>query len=202
LGRHDFSYFGDEPPVVAQGGRGVVVAGPRQVALVKNLVVGMTITEAARRAGYSRKCPGQAGYQALQNLKLKMPELLDRLGLSDVALIEKHLKPLLSARTTKFFQHGGKVIGKRVVIDNDARLRALDMVFKLRGSFLQADPKLADPTGVKVIIMDAQRPPRPAGVAASHQLPSPALRSIPTGEHPGSKNSLGFTPKLLPSSIT
>jgi hypothetical protein len=54
---------------------------PRQVALVKNLVVGMTITEAARRAGYSRKCPGQAGYQALQNLKLKMPELLDRLGL-------------------------------------------------------------------------------------------------------------------------
>ena len=36
---------------------------PRQVALLKNLVVGMTITEAARRAGYSRKCPGQAGYR-------------------------------------------------------------------------------------------------------------------------------------------
>src|SRR4030095_108784 len=41
---------------------------------------------------------------ALQNLKLKIPELLDRLGLSDVALIEKRLKPLLSAQTTKFFQ--------------------------------------------------------------------------------------------------
>ena len=79
----------------------------RQVALVKNLVDGMTLTEAARRAGYSKKCPGQAGYQALQNLKLKMPELFDRLGLSDVALIEKHLKSLLSTRTTKFFQHGG-----------------------------------------------------------------------------------------------
>jgi hypothetical protein len=174
---------------------------PKQVALVKNLVVGMTITEAARRAGYSRKCPGQAGYQALQNLKLKMPELLDRLGLSEAVLIEKHLKPLLRARTMKFFQHGGKVTGKRVVIDNDARLRALDMVFKLRGSFLQADPKLAEPTGVKVIIMDVPRPPRPVAVAASPQLPSSDPRSIPTGEHPGSKNPLAFKPKLPPSSI-
>jgi phage terminase small subunit len=59
---------------------------PRQVALVKNLVVGMTITEAARRAGYSRKCPGQAGYQALQSLKLKMPELLNEARLRALEL--------------------------------------------------------------------------------------------------------------------
>jgi hypothetical protein len=143
---------------------------PRQVALVKNLVVGMTITEAARRAGYSRKCPGQAGYQALQNLKLKMPELLDRLGLSDVALIEKHLKPLLSARTAKFFQHRGKVTGKRIVADNDARLKALDMALRLRGSFASADPKLAEPASVKVIIMDAPRPPRPVAAASEQPI--------------------------------
>ena len=37
----------------------------RQVAFVKNLVDGMTITEAARSAGYSKNCPGQSGYQAL-----------------------------------------------------------------------------------------------------------------------------------------
>lgn len=150
---------------------------PRQLALVKNLVGGMTITDAARQAGYSKKCPGQAGYQALQNLKLKMPELLDRLGLSDVALIEKHLKPLLSARTTRFFQHRGKVTGKRVVTDNDARLKALDMAFKLRGSFVQENPKLAEATGVKVIIMDAPRPPRLVAAAASTQLSSPETRS-------------------------
>jgi hypothetical protein len=149
---------------------------PRQVALVKNLVDGMTITEAARRAGYSKKCPGQSGYQALQNLKMKMPELLDRLGLSDVALIEKHLKPLLSARTTKFFQHGGKVTGKRIVADNDARLRALDMALRLRGSFASADPKLAKPAGVQVIVMDAPRPPRPVVTKAQTPvLPSHSL---------------------------
>ncbi len=157
---------------------------PRQVAFLKNLVDGMTVTEAARNAGYSKKCPGQSGYQALQNLKLKMPELFDRLGLSDVALIEKHLKPLLRARTTKFFQHEGKVTGKRIVADNDARLRALDMALRLRGTFAVADPRLAEPAGVRVIIMDAPRPPRPVGVAASHQLPSPAPRSILMGELP------------------
>jgi hypothetical protein len=150
---------------------------PRQVALVKNLLDGMTITEAARRAGYSKKCPGQAGYQALQNLKLKMPELLERLGLSLVALIEKHLKPMLSARTTKFFQHGGRVTGKQIVADNDARLRALDMALRLRGSFAAADPKLAQLSGVKVIIMDAPRPPRLVAAAASTQLSSPETRS-------------------------
>jgi hypothetical protein len=150
---------------------------PRQFALVKSLLDGMTITEAARRAGYSKKCPGQAGYQALQNLKLKMPELLDRLGLSDATLIEKHLKPLLSAQTTKFFQHGGKVTGKRIVADNDVRLRALDIAFRLRRSFAPTDPKLAEATGVKVIIMDAPRPPRLVAAAASTQLSSPETRS-------------------------
>jgi hypothetical protein len=150
---------------------------PRQVAFVKNLVDGMTITEAARSAGYSKRCPGQAGYQALQNLKLKMPELLDRLGLSEVVLIEKHLKPLLSAQTTKFFQHRGKVTGKRLVTDNEARLRALELAFKLKGSFVQENPKLAEDTGVKVIIMDAPRPPRPIAAAASTQLSLAETRS-------------------------
>jgi hypothetical protein len=150
---------------------------PRQVALVKNLVDGMTITEAARRAGYSKKCPGQAGYQALQNLKLKMPELLDRLGLSEVVLIEKHLKPMLSAQTTKFFQHRGKVAGKRLVTDNEARLNALDLAFKLRGSYAQADHRPAEAAVVKVIIMDAPRPP-PASRCRGESpiaLPCPSL---------------------------
>jgi hypothetical protein len=106
-----------------------------------------------------------------------MPELLDRLGLSDAALIEKHLKPMLRARTTRFFQHGGKVTGKRIVADNDARLRALDMALRLRGSFAAADPKLAEPAGVKVIIMDSPRPPRLVAAAASTQLSSPETRS-------------------------
>jgi hypothetical protein len=146
---------------------------PRQVTLVKNLLDGMTLTEAARRAGYSKKCPGQAGYQALQNLKLRMPDLLDRLELSDVALIEKHLKPLLSAQTAKFFQHEGKVTDKRMVPDNEARLRALDIALKLRGSYNAADTKLTEPERVSVIVIDVPRPGRPINPIANPQLPLP-----------------------------
>jgi hypothetical protein len=151
---------------------------PRQVALVKNLMDGMTLTEAARRAGYSKKWPGQAGYQALQNLKLKTPDLLERLGLGGVTLIEKHLKPLLSARTVKFFQHKGKVTDKRIVPDNDARLRGLDMAFKLRGDYAPTDPKREEPTGVQVILVDIPRPGgRQLTAPAQQQLPSPETRS-------------------------
>ena len=151
---------------------------PRQVALVKNLMDGMTLTEAARRAGYSKRWPGQAGDQALQNLKLKMPDLLERLGLGDVALIEKHLKPQLNAQMVKFFQHEGKVTDKRIVPDNDARLKALDMAFNLGGAYAPTDQKLAEPTGVQVILVDIPRPGgRELTAAANPQLPSPETRS-------------------------
>jgi hypothetical protein len=144
---------------------------PRQVALVKNLMDGMTLTEAARRAGYSKKWPGQAGYQALQNLKLKMPDLLERLGLGDVTLIEKHLKPLLSAEMVKFFQYKGKVTDKRIVPDNDTRLKGLDIAFKLRGAYAPTDHKLAEPTGVQVILVDIPRQRNLTNPAAPAQLP-------------------------------
>jgi hypothetical protein len=151
---------------------------PRQLALVKNLMDGMTLTEAARKAGYSKKWPGQAGYQALESLKLKMPDLLDRLGLSDVTLIEKHLKPLLSADMVKFFQHKGKVTDKRTVPDNDTRLKGLDIAFKLRGDYAPTDPKREEPTGVQVILVDIPRPGgRQLTGPAQPQLPSPETRS-------------------------
>jgi hypothetical protein len=135
---------------------------PRQLALLKNLSMGCSITEAARKAGYSEKWPGQAGYQALQNLKVKMPELLDRLGLNEAMLIEKHLKPLLRAQTTKFFQHDGKVRDKRVVAANEIRLQALDMAFRLRGSYAPKGAQPAEQRGVTVIVLDVPRPNRSA----------------------------------------
>jgi hypothetical protein len=142
--------------------RGTKQPTARQLGLVKHLLDGATITEAARRAGYSQKWPGQAGYQALQNLRLKMPELLDRLGLTDAALIETHLKPLLRAQTTKFFQHQGKVKDKRVVAAYEVRLHALDMAFRLRGSYAPPkEPEVADKIGVKVVLVGVPRPGKP-----------------------------------------
>ena len=135
---------------------------PRQLALLKNLSMGCSITDAARKAGYSKKWPGQAGFQALQSLKVKMPELLNGLGLNDAMLIEKHLKPLLRAQTTKFFQHQGKVRDKRVVAANEVRLQALDMAFRLRGSYAPKGAQPAEQRGVTVIVLDVPRPNRSA----------------------------------------
>jgi hypothetical protein len=147
---------------------------PRQVEFAKHLLESDTITEAARRAGYSDKNLAQSGHQALKAIRLKMPELMDALGLSEKALIEKHLVPLLSATSTKFFQHEGRVTQKREVADNDARLKALDMAFKLRGSCKAADSKLTEPEPVRhtTIVIDVPRPGRPVNPVGDPQEPS------------------------------
>jgi hypothetical protein len=132
----------------------------RQVALTKNLLSGTTITEAARRAGYSEKNLAQSGHQALKAIRLRMPELMDDAGLSERVLIEKYLVPLLSAKDTKYFQHRGKITDKRTVPDNDTRLRALETAFELRGSYPSTYREDPAQTGVKVIVVDVPRPQR------------------------------------------
>jgi hypothetical protein len=63
----------------------------RESAFLKHIEAGLTITSAARSAGYSRKWPGQAGAQAFRNIQRKRPEILDELGLTVEAIL-RHLK--------------------------------------------------------------------------------------------------------------
>jgi len=98
----------------------------------------MTVTAAALKAGYSEKSPGQAGYQALKTVRIKIPDIMDKQGLSDQRLIKNYLKPALEASTTRYVVVGGKgeeEIEKYEDVAWDARLRALDMAFKLKGSY-------------------------------------------------------------------
>ena len=55
----------------------------REKTLFEGLLGGMSITDAARAAGYSAKWPGTAGWNALQNIKAKAPSLFERHGLDD-----------------------------------------------------------------------------------------------------------------------
>jgi hypothetical protein len=48
----------------------------RECAFLKHIESGMTITSAARSAGYSQKWPGQAGAQAFRNIQKKRPKIL------------------------------------------------------------------------------------------------------------------------------
>jgi hypothetical protein len=154
---------------------------PRQTALTKNLLNGTTITEAARRAGYSRKNLAQSGHQALNAIRLRVPELMDELGLTERELIEKHLVPLLSAKTTKYFQNKGKVTDKRSVPDHDTRLQALDLSFKLRGAYTPKDPATEAQFGVKVIVIDIPRPQ--IGVKMADIRPGDLLPLLPSNGH-------------------
>jgi hypothetical protein len=142
---------------------------PKERALVRNLANGKNLTQSALAAGYSRKCPGQSGWQALQNIRLKLPDLLDKHGLTDNALIEKHLKPLLGATETMFFQSKGNVTETRRVPAHRVRINALDMAFRLKGSYKAPADEPGESEFVQVIVQapQTQNGPQTADLEAS-----------------------------------
>ena len=143
-------------------GRGrKVFPTPKRRKLIAELARGKSITEAEKAAGYSTKWPGQSGSQALRAMRKTMPEVLEAAGLTDEALIEKYLKPLLNARETKFFQRNGRVVSKRQVVAWGPRKDGLDLAFKLKGSYATPDEH-GRGSPVQVIILDVPRPDRSA----------------------------------------
>jgi hypothetical protein len=129
----------------------------KQEILVSALAAGSDRVTAEQLAGYSTKHPGQSAYQALKYLANSFPELLDKHGLTDSVLIEKHLKPLLKATRTKHWAHNGKVESARTYKDNDTRLAALDMTYRLKGTYAPVKTQ-EEKRRVANIIIDIPRP--------------------------------------------
>ena len=132
---------------------------PRQMKLIEERAKGKTYAEAAIAAGYSEKGARQSGYQAMQQLRGRLPELLDKYGLSEEVLIDKYLRPLLNATETIFFQKDGKVKQRVNVAALAIRHSSLRTAFELHGSYAPRDPKEAAQFGVKVIVADLPGPP-------------------------------------------
>ena len=133
---------------------------PRRVKFVEQLVLGKSLTDAAKEAGYSKKYPGQAGHQALEQIQKTAPELLAKHGLTDDVLIEKYLIPLMNAEKTEFFPYtkrGQRKLLSVNVVDWRARDAGFDKAAKIRGLYI----KEAENTGPQfsvVIINAANRP--------------------------------------------
>ena len=70
---------------------------PRQMKLIKARAEGKTYKQAAIAAGYPEKNARQSGFQAMQQIRGRVPDLLDKHGLCEGALIDKYLRPLLDA---------------------------------------------------------------------------------------------------------
>jgi hypothetical protein len=129
--------------------------------LIEERAKGKSYSEAAIAAGYSAKNARQSGYQAMQQLRGRVSDLLDRHGLSEEVLIDKYLRPLLTAKETIFFQKDGKVEQRVNVAALGIRLSSLRTAFELHGSYAPKDPKEAAQFGNTVVIVDIPRPPRP-----------------------------------------
>lgn len=153
--------------------------------LVQAFLKGMNKKQAALAAGYSPKFPTSSATQALEAIKLKTPEVMDKLGLTVEHLIQKHLTPLLSANETKVFAHEGKIVDKIELSDNTTRRYATRMAFELQAAFPPIDPILAAQVGVEVVVIDIPRPDRSAiNVTPNKPAVSPnGDKSDPRPEH-------------------
>jgi hypothetical protein len=190
------------PKKYAKHGRNKRKPNARQQKFIKGLAKGKTLTDAAREAGYKAKNLSQSGYQALAQLRGRVPELLERHGLGEEVLIEKYLFPLLDAHETKFFPTGIKRNGKTVYqVDVQAlgiRHAALRTAFELHGSYAPRDPKEAAQYGVKIIRVDIPRPPDefnqfvdviPESALSRHGLTYGTKPAVPgNGKPPTDKN--------------
>lgn len=155
---------------------------PKQAKLVKSLAAGATQKEAALAAGYSDNNPDQSAYQAIRQIGRRMPELMDRLGLTEEALIQNNLVPLLEARETRFFAFRKQVsrmpratkknptpvpivetvqvIDSREVEALGIRTAALDIAFRLRGSYAPKQIDLDPDEGEGYDVIDVSAIPR------------------------------------------
>src|SRR5208283_5206848 len=72
----------------------------RERKLLEGVSKGKTFAQAAIEAGYSERSASQCGYQAWKKIKEKMPEILDRKGLTDESVIDKYVLRALDAEQT------------------------------------------------------------------------------------------------------
>lgn len=99
-------------------------------AVLDALLDGGDIAEVLTKDGKPKK--------SLRALRDKVPDIMDRLGMTDEFLIDTKLRPLLDAHKTEFLTasyKGDITIEEREVEALEIRRSSLDMAFKLRGSY-------------------------------------------------------------------
>ena len=131
----------------------------QQRRLIKEVLSGKhkTITSAGKAAGYTH---ATHACDSLKHLQASLPELMSQLGLSDFELIENSLKPMLNAISRKKFQHNGKILYAEPEENWSARAVALDMAWRLKGSYAPLAVEQAHKHKVEVLVLNVPRPPR------------------------------------------
>jgi hypothetical protein len=108
--------------------------------VLDNLLAGMDDAEACRQAGYATKSP-------IATIARKMPEVMNRLGLTDTFLIKNKLIPLLDATEVKAQLSDGQFVYSEPLAAHEVRLHALNMALKLKDAY----PKKSDDAQIRDI---------------------------------------------------
>ena len=132
----------------------------RALKFAEYVASGVPRNEAVVLAGYSPKNPSQSAAQAMHQLSLSFPQLMDKCGLTDEGMIKKHLLRFLAAKRVQYFAYKGKVKSKRIVEALDIQLAAFELACKLKGSFAPVRTE-SHSRAITTIILDVPRPPRP-----------------------------------------
>jgi hypothetical protein len=143
--------------------------------LIREVISGKhkSIKSAGEAAGYGK---GNTAYRALAELQGTISEIMDSAGLTDRHLVEKCIKPLLHAKSVRFFQADGEILESRLFADHDTRIRALDIALRIKGKYTPLAVEQARKDTVEVIILDAPRPkrdiPPPTRIEIARTAPS------------------------------
>jgi hypothetical protein len=142
-------------------GRGKSILTPKELKFLKAFVKTGNQRLSALSAGYSPVNPDQSANCAMKQLRRKVPELLERIGLHPEKVFRETLVAGLKAKRTEFFSQSGVVIETREVIDHEQRGKYLDRYCKLLGLYDNGHDENSDSAGrspvtVNLVITDTR----------------------------------------------
>lgn len=114
---------------------GKSILTPKELKFLKAFAKTGHQRQSALAAGYSPVNPDQSANSVMKQLRRKVPELLERVGLHPEEVFRETLVPGLRAKKIEFFVHNGVVIETREVVDHEQRGKHFDRYCKLAGLY-------------------------------------------------------------------
>ena len=132
---------------------------PKELKFLKAFVKTGNQRLSALSAGYSPDNPDQSANCVMKQLRRKVPELLEHVGLHLDKVLRETLVPGLKAKKTEFFAQNGIVMETREVVDHEQRGKYFDRYCKLAGLFPNgfdgdSDSARRSPVTVNLVIAD------------------------------------------------
>jgi hypothetical protein len=150
--------------------RGPPILTPKELKFLKAFVKTGNQRRSALSAGYSPTNPDQSANCVMKQLRRKVPELLEHVGLHLERVFRETLVPGLRATKTEFFANNGVVIETREVVDHEQRGKYFDRYCKLLGLYGNGYDGNSDSLGRSPVTVNLVIADRRAAEAIAHRL--------------------------------